>query len=198
VPPFFWGSEKAMIFLIVILGILVFGALGIGGWAVGAYNALIALNNTLDQAWANIDVLLKQRRDELTKLIDTVKGVKDFEQGTLMALTQARSHAASAQGTASAVAAAGAESSALRGFFAVAEAYPQLQADKNFQELQERISAIETSIADRREVFNDAVNNYNTRIAQFPDSIFAGFLRYQRHEYYKVEEADKADLKVQF
>ena len=187
-----------MVIALVVLGLAVFAVIGVVGWGVGSYNALIALNNTLDQSWANIDVLLKQRRDELTKLIDTVKGVKDFEQGTLVALTQARSHAAEAQGTASAVSAAGAESAAMHGFFAVAEAYPQLQSNKNFLELQQSIASLETQIAERREVFNDAVNNYNTRIIQFPDSIFAGMLRYQRHAYYQVDEADKADVKVQF
>jgi len=187
-----------MIVVLVVFGLLLFAVVAAVAWGIGAYNALVALNNTLDQAWANIDVLLKQRRDELTKLIDTVKGVKDFEQGTLVALTQARGRAESAQGTAASVAAAGAESSAMRGFFAVAEAYPQLQADANFKELQQRISAIETSIADRREVFNEAVNNFNTRIAQFPDSIFAGMLGYRRHEYFKVEAADTADVKVAF
>jgi LemA protein len=187
-----------MIVLLVVLGALLFALIACVGWGIGSYNGLIALNNTMDQAWANIDVLLKQRRDELVKLIDTVKGVKDFEQGTLTALTEARARAASAQGTASSVSAAGAESTAMRGFFAVAEAYPQLQADRNFQELQQRISALESMVSDRREVFNDAVNNFNTRIAQFPDSLFAALLGYQRHPYFRAEEADKADVKVQF
>jgi LemA protein len=188
-----------MVIALVVFGVAaVLVLVAVVGWGVGAYNGLIALNNTLEQTWANIDVLLKQRRDELTKLIDTVKGVKEFEQGTLTALTLARTRAAGAQGTASSVAAAGAESAAVRGFFAVAEAYPQLQSNKNFQDLQQRISSLETQIADRRETFNDAVNNFNTRIAQFPDSIFAGMLGYRRHGYYTVEEADKADVTVRF
>jgi len=187
-----------MIGVLVGAGILVFMGLALRGWAVGVYNGLVALKNQLEQAWANIDVLLKQRRDELSKLIDTVKGVKDFEQGTLMKVTEARTRAAGAQGTAAAVAAAGAESAAIRGFFAVAESYPTLQADQNFRQLQERIASIESQISDRREVFNDAVNNFNTKIAIFPDSIFAGMLHYARHEYFRVEEADKQDVKVQF
>ena len=167
-----------MMGVLIAGGILAFMALALGGWAVGVYNGLVALKNQLEQAWANIDVLLKQRRDELTKLIDTVKGVKDFEQTTLMKVTEARTRAQGAQGTAAAVSAASAEGAAIRGFFAVAEAYPVLQANQNFKQLQERISSIESQISDRREVFNDAVNNYNTRIAIFPDSFFAGMLGY--------------------
>jgi LemA protein len=184
--------------VIIILALVALVLLGFGGWAVATYNALVALKNQVEQAWANIDVLLKQRRDELLKLIDTVKGVKDFEASTLEKVTQARSRAASAQGTAASVAAASAESAAIRGLFAVAEAYPQLQATQNFRQLQERISGIETQISARREGYNEAVNSYNTRIAIFPDSIFASMMRYPRSEYFRADEADKADVKVQF
>jgi LemA protein len=183
---------------IIVLAVLALAFFGLGGWAVATYNALVALKNQVEQAWANIDVLLKQRRDELLKLIDTVKGVKDFEAGTLEKVTQARARAASAQGTAASVAAASAESAAIRGLFAVAEAYPQLQATQNFRQLQERISGIESQISGRREGYNEAVNAYNTRIAIFPDSIFASMMRYQRSEYFRADEADKADVKVQF
>jgi LemA protein len=183
---------------LVFGGILFFAGLALVGWAVGAYNALVSLKNQMEQAWANIDVLLKQRRDELTKLIETVKGVKDFEQGTLMKVVEARSAALQAPAGSAGAAAAGAESSALRGLLVVAENYPQLKSDANFRQLQERISGLESQIADRREVFNESVNNYNTRIAQFPDSLFAGMLGYARHEYFRVEEAEKADVQVKF
>jgi LemA protein len=187
-----------MMGVMIAAGILVFAVIAVAGWAVSTYNALVAMKNQVEQAWANIDVLLKQRRDELLKLIDTVKGVKDFESGTLKAVTEARGRAAGAVGTAASVAAASAESAAIRGFFAVAEAYPQLQSNQNFKQLQERISAIENQVADRRELYNDSVNSYNTGIAVFPDSIFAGILGYQRQQYYRVDEADKSDVKVKF
>lgn len=187
-----------MMGMLIGIGVLGFLALALGGWAVGVYNGLVALKNQLEQAWANIDVLLKQRRDELTKLIDTVKGVKEFEQETLFKVTEARTRAMNAGSGSSAAAAASAESAAIKGFFAVAEAYPALQSNQNFRQLQDRISSIESQITDRREVYNDAVNNYNTRIAIFPDSIFAGMLNYDRKEYFRVTEAEKEDVKVQF
>lgn len=186
-----------MIALLVALGILLFVVLGISGWAVGLYNALIALRNQVDQTWANIDVLLKQRRDELTKAVDTVKGMKDFEQETLKQVTEARGRA-SGSGPGDSVAAAAAEGAAIRGFFAVAEAYPALKSDQSFLKLQENIAMLEGQISDRREVYNDAVNIFNTRIAQFPDSVFAGLLGYSRREYFRVADADKEDVKVQF
>ena len=187
-----------MLVPLIVCGVLLFAVLGLGGWALGAYNGLVALKNQLEQAWANIDVLLKQRRDELGKLIDTVKGATEFEQGTLAKVTEARARALGAQGSSAGAAAAGAESAAIRGFLAVAEAYPALQSNQNFKALQERISGLEGQIADRREVFNDAVNSYNTRIALFPDSIFAGLLNYSRHEYFRAEAAETADVKVSF
>lgn len=187
-----------MMTLLITMGALLFVVLGVGGWAVGLYNALIALRYQADQTWSNIDVLLKQRRDELTKAIDTVKGMKNFEQETLRQVTEARGRAASATGPIGSVAAAAAEGAAIRGFFAVAEAYPELKSDQGFLKLQANISSLEGQIADRREFYNDAVNTFNTRIAQFPDSVFAGLLGYTRREYFRVAEADKEDVKVQF
>ncbi len=190
---------SGMMIGLIAAGVMLFAALGLLGWAIGLYNALVALKNQVEQAWANIDVLLKQRRDELGKLIDVVKGVKNFEQETLMKVTEARTRAAgAAPGSAGAVQAAQAESAAIRGFFAVAEAYPELKSNANFSQLQERISAIEGQIADRREVYNDSVNNFNTRIEQFPDTLLARVLGYQRREYFRASEAEKEDLKVQF
>ena len=184
--------------VLVVAGlVLVFLLLGLGGWAVGLYNALVALRNQVEQAWSNIDVLLKQRRDELTKAIEVVKGVKNFEQETLMKVTEARAKAGTAAGAAGAGAAM-AESAAIRGFFAVAESYPELKSNQNFLNLQERIGAIEGQIADRRELYNDSVNLFNTRIEQFPDNIAAGILGYRRYEYFKATEEEKADVKIQF
>ena len=143
-------------------------------------------------------MILKQRHDELGKLIEVVKGAKNFEQETLMKVTEARTRFSQASTPAQAMAAAGAETMAIRGLFAVAEAYPELKSNQNFTQLQERVSGLEGQIADRREVYNDTVNNFNTRIEQFPDLIFARLLAYARKEYFKVEAADKEDVKISF
>jgi LemA protein len=165
---------------------------------VGIYNALVALKNAIEMAWSNIDVLLKQRHDELVKLLEVVKGVRDFEQGTLVKVTEARAAYEAAGTRHQAIAAAQAEGLALRGLFAVAEAYPQLKADANFMQLQTRVSELENQIADRREAYNDTVNLFNTRIEQFPDNLFAGLLNYRRREYFRPDAAETKDVDLSF
>ncbi len=183
---------------LILLVIAAFVGLGVLGWAVGIYNGLVALKHQVEEAWSNIDVILKQRHDELGKLIEVVKGAKNFEQETLLKVTEARTRFSQAANPAQAMAAAAAETVAIRGLFAVAEAYPDLKSNQNFIQLQQRVSGLESQIADRREVYNDTVNNFNTRIEQFPDLVFARVLAYARKEYFKVEEADKDDVKIAF
>lgn len=182
----------------VLMGLFLLLLLGFLGWAVALYNALVALKNSVERAWSNIDVALKQRHDELGKLVEVVKGVRDFEQGTLTKITEARAHFGAATSHAETIAAAQEEGQALKGFFAVAEAYPALKADENFRALQERVTGLENQIADRREVYNDTVNVYNTRIEQFPENQIAGMLGYQRRPYFRAEEGDTADVKISF
>lgn len=167
-------------------------------YLVTIYNGLIALKNDIDKSWANIDVLLKQRHDELTKLLDTTKGYMDFERDTLTKITQARSQYQQAVTVDQKALADQSMTSALRGFFAVAENYPELKANSNFQTLEKRISELESQIADRREFYNDSVNTFNIRIQQVPDTLVAGFMHLTPRAMLKVEEADKADVKMAF
>jgi len=162
------------------------------------YNGLVALKNDIDKAWANIAVLLKQRHAELIKLLDTTKGYMEFERDTLTKITQARSQYQQAVTIDQKVQADQSMTSALRGFFAVAENYPELKANTNFQMLQKRISDLESQIADRREFYNDCVNTFNIRIQQVPDTLVAGFMHLTPRTMLKVDEADKADVKMAF
>jgi LemA protein len=162
------------------------------------YNGLIALKNDIDKSWANIDILLKQRHDELTKLLDTTKGYMEFERDTLTKITQARSQYQQAVTVDQKAQADQSMTSALRGFFAVAENYPDLKANTNFQMLEKRISDLESQIADRREFYNDCVNTFNIRIQQVPDTFVASFMRLTPRTLLKVDDADKADVKMSF
>jgi LemA protein len=163
---------------------------------VGIYNALVGLRENIRVSWANIDVLLKQRHDELPKLIETCKRYMQFEQDTLERVMRARSsvNQASASGN---VAAMGAAEHQLRAgmthLYAVAENYPQLKSDESFKQLQARITALEESIADRRELYNDQVNLNNIRVGVFPDVIIArrfGFLPAHLLEFTAEEKHD--------
>src|SRR6202045_986737 len=140
------------------------------------FNGLVRLRNENDRAWANIDVLLKQRHDEIPNLVETVKGYMQHEQQTLVAVTQARAASMNAASIGQKAQADVMMTGALRGLFAVAENYPQLRANENFLKLQTRISDLEERIADRREFFNDDINTYNTRIGQIPEVFVASFM----------------------
>lgn len=182
---------------LVLLAFLFFGG-GAIAYAILIYNGLVALKNDIDKAWANIDVMLKQRHDELSKLLDCVRGYMDFERDTLQKVTQARSMYQQAVTVDQKVQADQRVTSALRGFFAVAENYPQLKANDNFLLLEKRITDLESQIADRREFYNDSVNTWNIRIQQIPDTFIAAFMNAVPRAMFKVEEADKADVKMAF
>jgi LemA protein len=175
-----------------------FAILGLIAYVIMIFNGLIALKNDLAKAWANIDILLKQRHDELSKLLDVCKGYMDFERDTLQKITQARSLYQQAVGVDQKAQADQSMTSALRGFFAVAENYPQLKANENFTRLQVRITELESQIADRREFYNDSVNTFNIRIQQMPDTFVASFMNLTPQPMFKVEEADKADVPMTF
>lgn len=162
------------------------------------YNGLVALKNDIDKSWANIDVMLKQRHDELTKLLDVTKGYADFERETLTKITQARSQYQQAVTVDQKAQADQTMTSALRGFFAIAENYPDLKANANFMQLEQRITALENQIADRREFYNDCVNTFNIRIQQVPDTFVASFMQLTPRTMLKVEEADKSDVAMSF
>ena len=184
------------IIILVAIGLIV---LAFAGYFVIVYNSLVRLKNNIKKSWANIDVLLKQRTDELTKLIDTVKGYMKFEKNVLTDITKARTAIMRAETIPQKAKADGMLSAALKTLFAVAENYPKLEANTSFIQLQGRISGIENELADRREFYNDSVNEYNIRIQSFPDMIVAGILGYTQPEVmFKVEEADRKDVKVSF
>src|SRR5256886_13758693 len=150
----------------VVLLMFMFAIFGVVGYVVMIYNGLIALKNDIDKAWANIDVMLKQRHDELPKLLDVVKGYMNYERDTLLKITQARTMYQQAVTMDQKAQANQSMTTALRGFFAVAENYPDLKANNNFLQLQKRITELENQIADRREVYNDSVKTFNICIQQ--------------------------------
>jgi LemA protein len=168
------------------------------GYFVTIYNGLIKLKNNIKKAWSNIDVLLKQRSDELPKLVDTVKGYMKHEKELLENVTRARTSFLNASSVTETAAADNMITGALKSLFAVAENYPELKANENFMQLQSRISGIENEIADRREFYNDSVNQYNIRIQSIPDVIVAKMLNYTDEEMFEVSEADKQDVKISF
>ena len=181
--------------MFVVLGII--AALAIYG--VMIYNGLVNLKHGVSKAWSNIDVLLKQRHDELPKLVDTCKQYMQYEQATLERVMNARAAVSSAreQGDVGALGAAeGQLRLGLGNLFAVAEAYPDLKANATFQHLQSRISGLENSIADRREFYNESVNNNNVRIEQFPDVIVARMFAFKSAELLEFTAEEKADVDV--
>ena len=163
------------------------------------YNGLVNLKHNVAKAWANIDVLLKQRHDELPKLVETCKQYMKFEQETLGKVMKARSQVADARASQN-MGALGTAESSLRGMvsnlFAVAEAYPELKSNENFQHLQGRISGLENSIADRREFYNDSVNLNNVRIEQFPDVVVARMFNFQPADLLEFDAAELTDVNV--
>jgi LemA protein len=182
----------------VILLMFLFAIFGVITYVVTIFNGLVTLKNDIDKAWANIDIMLKQRHDELPKLLDVCKGYMDFERDTFQKVTQARSMYHQAVSVDQKAQADQSMTSALRGFFAVAENYPELKANNNFMQLQKRITELESQIADRREFYNDSVNTFNIRIQQMPDTFVASFMNLQPRPMFKVEEADRADVRMSF
>jgi LemA protein len=167
------------------------------------YNSLVNIKNSVSKAWANIDVLLKQRHDELPKLVDTCKQYMKYEQATLEKVIQARSRVSEARESQNVAALGTAESmlrSGLGQLFALAESYPELKANEQFLHLHSRISGLENAIADRREFYNDSVNINNVRIAQFPDLILARLFDFKSQDLLKfsVEELTDVDINKRF
>ena len=186
------GWELAILIGLVVVLVVV----GVFVYFITIYNSLVRLRNDIDKAWANIDVLLKQRHDELPKLIETCKGYMQYEQKTFQLITEARTAFMRANTVAEKAQADNLISGALKSLFAVAENYPELKANNNFMQLQNRISELEEKIADRREFFNDDVNTYNIRIQQLPDVFIAGMMGLQRKDLFKVTEEDRRDVEV--
>ena len=155
-------------------------------WVIIIYNGLVAMRQRVNQAFADVDVQLKQRHDLVPNLVETVKGYASHERGTLEAVVQARNAAMTAQGPAQMAQAENMLSGALRQLFALSEAYPDLKANQNFQQLQTELADLENKIAAARRFFNNAVQEYNTGIQQFPAVLMAGALGFTQKEFFDV------------
>jgi LemA protein len=166
----------------IVLGIVVVVVF----WAISVFNGLVALRQRVNQSFADIDVQLKQRHDLIPNLVETVKGYAGHERGTLEAVVKARQTAMAAPGVEQKVAAENMLTGALRQMFALSEAYPDLKANQNFQQLQAEITDIENKLAASRRFFNNAVQEYNTGIQQFPAALFAGAFGFGPREFFDV------------
>ena len=162
------------------------------------YNKLIRLRNRVANAWAQVDVQLKRRYDLIPNLVETVKGYASHERETFEAVPAARARAQAAQGPAEAGAAENMLSQALGRLIAVAEAYPELQADENFRQLQDELAQTENRIAVSRQVYNDTVLTYNNAIQTVPAVFFAGLLGFDKRDFFEVEEAAREAPRVAF
>lgn len=168
-------------------------------YGIMLYNRLVDIKHSVSQAWSNIDILLQQRHDELPKLVETCKQYMGFEQETLEQVIAARSQVATAR-EAGNIGALGSAENRLRAglghLFAVVEGYPELKASEKFQHLQQRITGLENSIADRREYYNEAVKINNVRIEQFPDVIIANWFKFKPRDLLEFSEAGKQDINI--
>lgn len=170
---------------VILLGVLVVLALIL----VGLYNKLVRLRNHCENSWAQVDVQLKKRHDLIPNLVEAVKGYATHERGVFDEVTKARAAAQQAQGAQEQGAAEGMLTAALGKVFAVAEAYPQLRATENFQQLQAQLTEVESQIAVSRQVYNDTVLSYENALETVPTSVIAGMFHFKPHEYFEVEDA---------
>ena len=181
---------------ITVVFVLLLVVVGVVAYAVTIYNGLVQVKHNVDQAWANIDVLLKQRADELGKLIDSVKAYLGYERDLLTRLTTLRTQVARGGPDESRLAAEREIGTTMARVFAVAENYPELKSSTNFLELQRRITALEEQIAHRREFYNDAVNINNVRLEQFPGNLLAASAGLQRRPLFEATAEERADVNV--
>jgi LemA protein len=182
-----------LIVVLAIAAVVVFAVIGI-------YNGLVRLKVQAANAWADIDVQLKRRHDLIPNVVETVKGYASHERQTLEAVINARNKAVSVQasGPAERSQAEGALTSALRGLFALAEAYPQLRAAENFGQLQGTLAQIEEAIQNARRYYNAVVRDLNTKIQQFPSNIVAGMFGFTPREFFEISDTEKATPQVKF
>ena len=184
-----------MLALWIILGLVVLLLL----FLAVLYNRLVRLRNATQNAWAQVDVQLKRRHDLIPNLIETVKGYAAHERGTFEAVTEARTAAQKAQGPAESAQAENILTQALGKLFAVAEAYPQLRATENFQQLQAQLAETENKIQVSRQVYNDTVLSYNNSIQTVPSNIVAGAFGFKPREFFELgAEAEREAPQVSF
>jgi LemA protein len=183
---------------VVLLVGLLLAAVIAAGYLIGIYNQLVQVKVNVDKSWANIEVLEKQRFDEIPKLVKVCEGYMQYERDTLQKVIEARTRFLQAKGPTDMAQASSEMGGALKSLFALAEAYPELKANQNFAQLQQRVSALENDLADRREFYNESVTLNNTRIQQVPYVFLAGTLAMTSREMYKVEVAEKAPPEIRF
>ena len=167
---------------LIVLAVIVVAAV----WAISVYNGLVSMRQRVNQAFADIDVQLKQRHDLVPNLVETVKGYAAHERGTLDEVVKARNAAMTAQGPAQQAAAENMLSGALRQLFALSESYPDLKASANFQQLQAQLTDLENKIAAARRFFNNAVQEYNSGIQRFPAALFAGSFGFAPKDFFDL------------
>jgi LemA protein len=167
-------------------------------WAIAAYNGFVRLKNTIEEAFATMDVYLKKRYDLIPNLVETVKGYAKHEKETLEKVIAARNMAAGAATVEDKINAENALTGTLRTLFAVAESYPDLKANVNFLDLQQQLSGIENEIASSRKYYNAVVKEYNIKREAFPSSIIAGMGHFEKKPMFEAAEADRQNVKVQF
>ena len=182
----------------ITLGIIMLILLALIFYIIVIYNGFIALKNNIDQNWGNIDVLLKQRFDELPKLIKVCEGYMQHEQKTLEAVVKARSMVNSARSDEQRMQAQNMLTDTLKSLFMVVERYPDLKADAAFRQLGNRVSEIEDQIADRRELYNASVTIYNTRLEQFPDVFVARAFNFDRRTLWEIDPEHRRDVEISF
>lgn len=183
------------VFIFILLGLVIL----VAGYIITLYNNLVALKHRVSQAWSNIDILLKQRHEELPKLVATCKEYMEYEQATLERVISARNMVSNAASNNDLAALGVAETTLRKGLgqlFALAENYPDLKANDSFRHLQARISDLENGIADRRELYNDVVNQNNTRIEQFPDMLVANFFKFGPKELLEFSDEETTDVDI--
>jgi len=179
------------------VGVLV---LVVGFVLVTTYNAIVALRQRSDKAWSNIDVVLKQRHDQLPNLVSAVRGLMSYEQGVLTRVTEARAAYSPTAPIPAQAATSEETTAAVRSLFAVVERYPELKSAENVRDLQSQIERLEDMIADRRELYNDQIYRYNTRIDQVPGALIAPLFGWQSREFFTADDEDRsrpdADLRT--
>jgi LemA protein len=169
---------------LIVLAVIVVAVI----WAIGVYNGLVSMRQRVNQAFADIDVQLRQRHDLIPNLVETVKGYATHERGTLDEVVKARNAAVAAQGSVQQAAAENQLTGALRQLFALAESYPDLKASANFQQLQAELADLENKIAASRRFFNNAVQEYNTGIQRFPATLFASSFGFTPKNFFDLGE----------
>lgn len=183
-----------MVWVIVLLVVIALIVITL----IALYNRFVRYRNRVDNAWAQIEVQLKRRWDLIPNLVETVKGYAAHERGTFEAVTEARANAQQAQGPAATAAAEGILGQALGRLFAVAEAYPELQADENFRQLQDELAGTENRIAVSRQVYNDTVLTYNNAIQTFPGVMLAGPFGFVKREFFETDDTQREAPQVDF